>query len=94
MMLYPNLKLLRLGPPVIITPLDITAIIYLDLNVTIAPCCQFILLIFNSRWILAKKYTATEKITSLTVILVTFDAIEHNQGEHLIIEKSTIIMMK
>ena len=94
MMLYPTLKLLRLGPPVIITPLDITAIITEDLNVMIVPCCQLILHLFDSRWILAKKFIATEKITSITVILVTFDAIEHKQGEHLIIEESTIIIMK
>ncbi len=94
MILYPTLKLLHLGPPVIITPLDIMAVIPEDLNVTIVPCCQFILQLFNSRWILAKKFTPTEKITSLTVILVMFDDIEHKQGEHLIIEESTIIIMK
>ena len=94
MMLYPTLKLLRLGPPVIITSFDITAIVPKDLNVTVVTCCQFILQLFNSRWILTKEFTATEEVTSITVILMTFDAVKHKQGEHLIVEEATIIIMK
>ena len=85
---------MSLCPPVIITPLDITEIIPKNLNITIITCCQPILQLFDIRWILTHKFTASEEITSRTVVLMILNAIKHKQGEHLVINEAIIIIMK
>ena len=94
MMMYPTFKVLCLSPPVIVTPFDITGIIPKNLNITFMTCIQPILQLFNSRWILTQNFTASEEVTSCTVVLMTLNAINHKQGEHLVTNEVTIIIMK
>ena len=93
-MLNPTLKLLCLSPPVIVTSFYISCIILKHLDVTIITVTQFILKLFNCRRVLAQELSTGKEITALAVIFVTFYAVEHKEREHLIPEKTPIIIME
>ena len=94
MMLNPALELLCLCPPVIITPLYIPGEITKHLDVPIIAFTQPLLKLFNCRWVLTQKLSTGEEVTSLAVIFMTFDAVENKEREHLISEKTSIVIME
>ena len=49
--------------------------------------------IFDRR-ILAKKFPALKKVTALSVILVTFNAVKNNEEKHLILKEMSVMIMK
>ena len=93
-MLNPALKLLCLCVPVIITLLYIPCIIRKHLDVPIIAVTQPLLKPFNCRWVLTQELSTGEEVTSLAVIFMTFDAVENKEREHLISEKTPIVIME
>ena len=55
---------------------------------------QFLLELFNSRGVLAKKFSTAKEVAALSIILVTFNAIENKEGKHLIFEETSVMIMK
>ena len=64
------------------------------LDVTIVASFQFLLELFNSRGVLTKKFSTAKEVTALSIILVTFNAIENKEGKHLIFEETSVMIMK
>ena len=81
-------------PPVIITPFYIPCVITKHLDVPIIAFTQPLLKLFNCRWVLTQELSTGEEVTSLAVIFMTFDAVENKEREHLISEKTPIVIME
>jgi len=64
------------------------------LDVTIVTTFQLLLELFNSRRVLAKKFSTAKEVTALSIILVTFNAVENEEGKHLIFKETSIMIMK
>ncbi len=64
------------------------------LDVTIVTSFQFLLELLNSRGVLAKKVSTAKEVATLSIVLVTFNAIENKEGKHLIFEETPIMIMK
>ena len=93
-MLNPTLKFLRLRLPVVVTALNVACIVTKHLDVTIVARLQFLLELLNGRRVLSKKFSTAKEVTTLSVVLVTFNAIEHKKGEHLIFEETSVLIMQ
>ena len=93
-MLNLTLKLLCLGSPVIITSFYILCIVSKHLDVTIIALNQFVFKLFNCGRVLAQELSTGKEVTALAVIFVTFYAAENKEREHLISEKTPIIIMQ
>ena len=93
-MLNPTLEFLRLRPPVVVTSLNVSCIVTKHLDVTIVARFQFFLELLNGGRILSKEFSTAKEVTTLSVVLVPFNAIEHKQGEHLIFEKPSVMIMQ
>jgi len=50
------------------------------LDVTIVTIFQLLFELFNSRRVLAKKLSTAKEVTALPIILVTFIAVENEEG--------------
>ena len=94
MMLNPTLELLCLCPPIIIATLHVTRIVTKHLDVTIVATFQFLLELFNSRRVLAKKFSAAKEVTALSIILLTFNAVKNKEEKHLILKETSVMIMK
>ncbi len=64
------------------------------LDVTIITGFQFLLELLNSRRVLAEKFSTAKEVTALSIILVTFNAVEDKKGKHLIFQETPIMIMK
>ena len=43
---------------------------------------------------MSEKFSTGKEVTTLSVVFVTFNAIENKEGEHLIFEKTSIMIMQ
>ena len=64
------------------------------LDVMIITTFQFIFELFNSRWVLSQKFSTAKEVTALSVILMTFNAVENEERKHLIFKETSIMIMK
>ena len=64
------------------------------LDVTIVTRFQFFLELLNGRRVLSKKFPTAKEVTTLSVVFVTFNAIENKEGEHLIFEETSVMIMQ
>ena len=94
MMLNPALEILCLCPPVIITPIYSQCVITKYLDASSIAVTQLLLKQFNCRWVLTQELTTSEEVTSLAVIFMTLDTVENKEREHLISEKTSIVIME
>ena len=93
-MLNPTLEFLCLCSPVIITSFYIPCVVTKHLNVAIITINQLIFKLFKCGGVLTQELSTGEKIAPLAVVLVTFNAVEDKEREHLIPEKTPIIIME
>ena len=93
-MLNPTLEFLRLRPPVVVTALNVACIVTKHLDVTIVARSQSFFELFNGGRVLSKEFSTAKEVITLSVVLVTFNAIENKKGEHLILEKTSIMIMQ
>ena len=84
-MLDPAFQLLCLATPVVVTAFNVPSVIAQNLDVAVVTSSQVILQSLDCWRILPKKFATLEEVTSLAVILVTLNAVEHKEGKHLII---------
>ena len=79
-MLNPTLEFLRLRPPVVVTALNVACKVTKHLDVTIITQFQFFLELLNGRRVLSKEFSTAKEVITLSVVLVTFNAIENKKG--------------